>query len=313
MTTEKLWKREDAKAAGIPDSSMVDGTDHPSIRMISWDTPPGVRQLLGAKWGYAQYHVKPQSILIAPIGNLWEKDCWWRLQDCLLETAKAGYSVSVHEVVDSNLLSVEAIAMMRWQASMLARDGGVEWLLMVDNDAQLEKDTLLRLLAHDKPIVFPLLHDLEQKFPKEIATLSDPVLEAGHGLRRVRWAAMSVMLFDVRVFNVLDPTAWRGNDFLFSQALHHLGHRIYVDTDTAVRVVKGPGREGSYTFDEVLDGRRRLWRRLRLERRDRRPPPNFNPLKDDGWVDKSGTYFGVVNKVARPASVAATKEKIWVP
>ncbi len=263
--------------------------------MISWDTPPGTREFMGDRWHYAQYHVRPQSVLIVPIGTLWEKDCWWRLQDAMLATARAGYSISIHEVSSANVLSVEAIAMMRWQASMLARDGGVEWLFMVDNDAQLEKDTLLRLLSHDLPVVFPLVNDLEQKYPVEVAPVSDPPLTPGQGVKHVRWAVMSVMLFDVRVFNVLEPTAWRGDDFMFSQALRHLGHRLYVDTNAVVNVVKGPTREGSMEFDAVLAGRRRLWHRLRRERRNRRPPPGFNPQVDDGFVDSSGTYYGVPN------------------
>lgn len=291
--------REELKAQGVPDTAIVDGSDHPAVRFISWDTPAGVRQLMGRRWAYCHPHLHPGSILITPIGNLWEKDCWWRLQDMLLETAKCGYSVSLQEMLDASLFSFEAIPMMRWSASMLARDGGVEWLLMVDNDALLEKDTLLRLLAWDRPVVFPLLVDPNRKLPEEVLPLSDPTLAKGQGLQPVRWAAMSVMLFNAHIFNVLDPTAWRGNDYLFAQALNFLGHRIYVDTDTVVGLAKGPARHADKSYDEFWADHRRMYERLRTERRDRRPPASFNPLKDDGWVDKDGTYFGVINRVAR--------------
>jgi len=176
----------------------------------------------------------------------------------------------------------------------------VEWILMVDNDVLVEKDTLLRLLSHDRPVVFPMLEDMEKRFPRLVAPLSGPDLtEPGHGLVPVRWAAMSCMLFNVRIFNVLEATAWRGNDFVFAQCLNFLGHRIYVDTDTVVKVTKGPTRHASKDYDEFWADHRKMWDKLRTEDRDRRPPPGFDPLKDDGFVDKHGTYFGVLNSVAR--------------
>ena len=311
---KKIWTKAELDALGITEENVVDSTRHPAVTAVSWDAPANTRQFLGAKWQYTHHHVRPQSILIVTIGNLWEENAWWRLQDMLLHTARAGYSVSLEEVTDNSLFSFEAIPLMRWSASMLARDGGVEWLLMVDNDALVEKDTLLRLLRWDRPVVFPRLEDLEQKYPEIIAPLADPTLEEGHGLVPVRWAAMSVMLFNVKLFNVLDPTAWRGNDYVFSQALNFLGHRIYVDTDTAVKVVKGPARHVSKGYDEFWESHRKMRERLKKEPRDRRPPPNFNPETDDGMVDAYGTYFAIPNKIARQTpEQAATKEKLWVP
>ena len=310
---KKTWTKAELDALGLTEENVVDATNHPSVTAVSWDTPPGVRQLLGAKWLYTLPHIKPQSILIVTIGNLWEKNAWWRLQDMLLQTARAGYSISLEEVVDNSLFSFEAIPMMRWSASMMARDGGVEWCLMVDNDALLEKDTLLRLLAHDRPVVFPLLEDLEQKYPAIIAPLSDPCLEPGHGLAPVRWAAMSCMLFNVRIFNVLDPTAWRGNDYVFSQVLNFLGHRIYVDTDTVVKVTKGPARHIAKGYDEYWESHRAMYDRLRREKRDRSAPPGFNPDTDDGLVDQYGTYFGVPNRVAKGNTNGPKESKLWRP
>ncbi len=279
----------------IPDSAIMDGTDHPASTFVTWDTPPGVRELMGTRVDYAHLHVKPQAILITPIGNLWGKDSWWRLQDMMLTTSQAGYSVSMHEMRDASLFSFEAIPMMRWSASMMARDGGMEWCFMVDNDVLLEKDTLLRLLEWDRPIVFPMVEDLEQKYHPDISPLSNPVLHPGEGLKPVRWAVMSAMLFNPKLFNVLDPTAWRGSDYLFSQALNFLGHRIYVDTDTVVQVTKGPARHASKGYDEFWKGHRKMYNRLRDEKRDRRPPDGFKPEKDDGWLDESGSYFAVPN------------------
>ena len=272
----------------------VDRSTHPLGSCCSWDLQRS------DPTNYRFMHRTPQSVLIAPIGNLWEPDCWWHLQDMMLYTAQQGYSVSIQEMLDSNLFSRDAIGMMRWSAAMLARDGGVEWLLMVDNDALLEKDTLVRLLAHDRPVVFPRLHDLEQKWPEEVSPLSNPpALEAGKGLVPVRWAAMSVMLFNPKIFNVLETMSWWGTDYHFGQALNYLGHRIYVDTDTTVNVVRGPSRHGAKEYDEFWEHHRAMYHRIAWEERNRSAPSGFNPLTDDGWVDKDGTYFAVPNKYAR--------------
>ena len=279
----------------LVEQATIDSSNHPMSTAVSWDTPPGVRKFMGERWEYTHLHIKPQSILITPIGNLWSEGAWWRLQDMMLATTMAGYSVSLHEVRDASLFSFEAIPMMRWSASMLARDGGLEWCLMVDNDALLEKDTLLKLLSHDRPVVFPLLEDLEKRFPDEIARLSDPVFTPGQGLKPARWAAMSVMLFNTKIFNVLTETAWRGTDYLFSQALNFLGHRIYVDTDAVVGVAKGPARHPMKGYHEYWKDHKEMQKALRYDKRDRRPPPGFNPDTDNGWLDPAGTYFAIQN------------------
>jgi len=127
------------------------------------------------------------------------------------------------------------------------------------------------------------------------------------------------MLFNVKIFNVLSETAWRGTDYLFAQCLNYIGHRIYMDTDTVVKITHGPTRHASMEYDEFWDAHREKWERLRSEDRDRRPPPDFDPLKDDGYVDRHGTYFGMMNQVARGKDgnkankSTQGKGKLWVP
>lgn len=283
---------------------LVDRSTHPMALCCSWDS----RQ--PDPTDYRFIHVAPRSVAIATIGNLWERDCWWHLQDMMLYTVRQGWSVSIQEMRDSSLFSNDAIGLMRWSAAMMARDSGVEWLLMVDNDALVEKDTLVKLLAHDRPVVFPLLNDLERRFPMELAPLSNPpALEAGKGLAPVRWAAMSVMLFNTKIFNVLETMAWWGTDYHFGQCLNYLGHRIYVDTDAVVNVVRGPSRHGAMDYDEFWESHRNMQRRLHGEERDRRPPPNFDPSTDDGWLDKDGTYFAVPNATTKPKPLTRAERR----
>ena len=292
---KKLWTREQLAAVGITEDMAFDRTNHAQGVFASWDVNASGREA-----AYHYPHIKPRSVLVTPIGTLWEKDAWWHLQDMLLYTAMAGHSVSIQEMRDSNLFSSDAISFMRWSASMMARDSGVEWLLMVDNDALVEKDTLVRLLSWDMPVVFPLLDDQEQKYPEQMAPLHVPTkLEPGNGLVPVRWSAMSVMLFNPKIFNVLEPYAWRGTDYQFGQALNYIGHREYVDTNTVVKVVKSPSRHAQKTYDEFWASHRDMYERLKHEDRDRRPPLGFDPKTDDGFLDKDGTYFAVPNNIAR--------------
>lgn len=302
--------REEYLAAGVPEAAIVESSDHPGVLASTWDVSARDKAVSEDQRTYHMPHLRPQSILITPIGNLWDEGAWWHLQDMMLATDQAGYSISLQEVTDGSMFSFEAIPMMRWHASMLARDGGVEWILMVDNDALVEKDTLLRLLSHDRPVVFPYLEDLEKRLPRVIAPLSGPdITEPGKGLIPVRWAAMSVMLFNTRIFNVLSETAWRGSDFLFAQCLNFIGHRIYMDTDAIVKVTHGPTRHASKEYDEYWEDHRKHQDRLHTEDRDRRPPPGFDPLKDDGIVDRYGSYFAVPNAVARAKGDAPNNGK----
>lgn len=302
MTTMPQYTKAELRRLGAPIDCAIDSSLHPQCTASSWDVLTEDKRAAGKKLTYRMPHIRPQSVLVTPIGNLYDEGVWARLQDMMLETAKAGHSVSIQEVRDPSLFAGDAIMLQRWQASMLARDGGVEWCFMVDNDTLVEKDTLLRLMAHDRPVMFPLLEDLERRFPRVTAPMSDPdydVKDKGQGIVNVRWAAMSCMLIDARVFNHLEPLCWRGTDWHFAQALHNLGHRLCIDTDTVVKVTRGPSRLASLDYDEFWKSHRKMWHRLRFEQRKRGPPPGFNPETDDGMVDKWGCYFGVLNKVAR--------------
>ena len=134
MTTPHKWTREELAAVGIDERGIIDRSSHPMTTAMSWDISPKDVQVMGAKATYHYSRIKPESIFIAGMGNLWEKDAWWRLQDMMLYSARQGYSVSLQEIKSADLFSSDAIFSMRWSATMLARDSGVEWLLMVDND-----------------------------------------------------------------------------------------------------------------------------------------------------------------------------------
>ena len=278
-------------ALGWEERWIIDRSTHPSYHASSWPLTGRGQELLGKKARYRLPHISPQSILVVVASNLWAEGCWYRFQDMLRYTEKAGYTVAFEEVDDISLMPYDAIGIMRACAAMLAVDAGVEWCFMVDTDAKLEPDTLVKLLQHDRPIVFPYLTTLHDAMPD--LPLSSPRLEPHTGLQPVVWAAMSAMLFNVKVFNCLPPFAWWGHDYHFAQCLAHYGHRIYVDTDTVVETTRGPARNLAKTWDELETSRRSFFEYMRNGDRDRRPPPGFDPVFGDGVVTKDGAYWSV--------------------
>lgn len=273
----------------------MDRTSHPGYYMSNWPVTGRGEEVLGSRIAYHYPHISPQSVLVIAISNMWEENGWHRLQDMLLHTERAGHTIAFQEVDDISLMPTDAIGSMRSCAALMALDSGMEWLLMVDTDTLLEPDTLVRLLRWDRPIVFPLLKDLEQKYPGTTMSFP-PDLEPNNGLLPVCWAAMSVMLFNVKVFNALPSYAWHGSDFHFGQHLNHVGHRMYVDTDTVVGVSRGPSRYRARTWEEVWDGIRKTFDRNRYDDRDRRPPPDFDAVFGDGTVTGAGTYLSLPNR-----------------
>ena len=272
---------------------LIDRETHPGYFESSWPVFGRIDQLLGQRESHRLPHILPQSVLVAPIGNLWVEHGHHRLWDMVVHAEKAGLAVAVQEMEEMSVFAhgglSEAIGHMRSSAASMALDSGVEWVLMVDNDVLLEEDTLERLLAWDRPVVFPMLHVLEDKYPW--GKLSTPDLEAHTGLRPVLWQAASCMLFNVRVFNGINVTMWYGADYQLAQQLNHIGHRIYVDTDTIVDVTRGPSRPQVLPWAEYWATMERNHRRMREEDRDRRPPPGYDPVFANGTVTDSGAYM----------------------
>lgn len=275
--------RREMLDAGMEERFIVDRDTHPGYRYSSWPRTTPMEPPL-----HQFNHVLPNSVVVVTIGNLWAEGTWHRLMDMVVHAERAGLVVAVQEVDDTSLMPGDAIGRMRASAAMTGLDSGAEWLLMVDNDVLLEPDTLERLLTHDRPVVFPLLNDLEGRYPW--APLTSPRLEPNTGLRPVRWAAMSVMLFNPRIFNAVSAYAWHADDYAFGQHLNHIGHRIYVDTDTLVSVVRGPSRIQMKPWDEAWESMRIMHQRIREEERDRRPPPGHDSVFSNN-VTPAGAYM----------------------
>src|SRR3990167_6293824 len=156
-TGKKPMTREEYIEAGF-ERFLVEDSAHPGYHASIWPTlGSGVNTLGQFTSRYRLPHLNYNSVLITVISNDWHEGGWHRLQDMIKYTEDAGYTVALEEVDDMSTMPADAIGIMRACASMLALDSGFEWCFMLDTDALVEKDTLLRLIAHDRPIVFPLI------------------------------------------------------------------------------------------------------------------------------------------------------------
>ena len=276
-------------ATGIPAKFVVDRDTHPGHCESSWPLTTLDEKVTG-KYGLShQPHIKPMSVMIAPIGNMWEPNGHWRVQNMVKAMESRGYvdRVVLQEMNDTSPAPGVGVSAMRSSAAMLALDGGIEWVFLMNNDAMVEEDTLERLLAWDRPVVSAYLIDTDRK-----SLLMGPELKQNIGLQPVAWAAFDAMLFNARVFNAigLNPWEYGASEYHFAQKLNHVGHRIYVDTNAPVNVVTAPGRWRSKGWDEYWAGQRELFERGREEERDRGAPPGFDPVFSDGDISVNGAY-----------------------
>ncbi len=281
----------DMRAAGLG-KYVTDRSTHPNYFVSSWPVGLGHRTLAGRE-RYRLPHLSFNSVLITVIGNEYHEGAWWRLQDMMRYTEEAGYEVALEEVDDASMMPSDAIGIMRACAAMLALDAGVEWCFMVDCDALLEKDTLVKLIERDLPVCYPFIDVLYDDYPWGPTMAPRMKPDIGMGVQPVIWSCMSVMLFNTKVFNCLDAYSWHGHDLHFAQCLAHYGHRIMVDMETVVKVTRGPGRTPSKEWDELWSDMESAHRNRQTKERDRRPPPDWDPAFQPGAVDPDGVYWAV--------------------
>jgi len=133
-----------------------------------------------------------------------------------------------------------------WQRNTIARQMEGDWLCYIDSDQVFAPDTLLRLLAWQRPIVGALIAGRHSPFP--ICALrgmhSLPYEEVpAEGLVEVDAVGTGFMLIDRAVFNRLDAPWFEvgqinperaGEDTYFCQKAREAGFSIAVDCGAVV-------------------------------------------------------------------------------
>lgn len=208
-------------------------------REVRYHTNERERQLMEKRGEQTWHHCRPWSVLIAAMGYHWKPGSWQAVTDMMHHTQEQGFYVSMVEIMDRCKEPYDALGAMRNEAIVKAKQG-YEWILYVDNDVLPSKDTLLRLLKWDIPIIVPYVRE-----PGTNKPLHGPWRQEGTGLQPVRWAVLSMLLMKTSIFNI-----WPGGEFWNNaigadegyhyQKLWDVGHRPWIDTDISLPVYSPP-------------------------------------------------------------------------
>lgn len=133
-----------------------------------------------------------------------------------------------------------------WQRNQIVREMEGDWVLFVDTDQVFAPDSLIRLLAHNRPIVGALIAGRHSPFPLACGRNRRPLPyhEAPEsGLLDVEWVGTGFVLIRSEVFQRL-PAPWfqvgqmnpekSGEDTWFCQQAQEAGIPIAVDCGVRV-------------------------------------------------------------------------------
>ena len=251
-------------------------------------------------WG----HIRPNSVLVAAIGNHWAPGSWARVADMLIYTNRQGVCAGFDEIQDRCFQPYDALGTMRNEAMLHAANEGFEWLCYIDCDVQPEPDTLLKLLRWDMPIIAPYVVE-----PGTGKPLHGPQYGCGKGLVPIRWCVLSMLLFRTSVFNAVGPRFWGdamgADEGYHFKTLWHYGHRPWLDTNTQL-VVGGRPTYPLATNRMTWEQRQEFWKRKLeglMQPPDRRP---LHPGVDPALLTPDGEYmpFAVMSPGAAPGGTA---------
>lgn len=129
---------------------------------------------------------------------------------------------------------------MRNMAARLAREGGYDYLFLLDNDARCAEGTLTALLQHGVPVVVP--KPTYPEWPAVAMICFGPQPHPDHvGLLKLNWAAHSAVLFNREMLHAFDNRSRlfsgvraEGKDHLRWQKM---GLPSYMDLDVPIQVL----------------------------------------------------------------------------
>ena len=101
-------------------------------------------------------HMRPNSVLVAAMGNHWKAPgSWNKVIDMLDYTTNQGVYCAFQEVQDRCFNPYDALGTMRNEAALTALTEGFQYLCYIDNDVLPEPDCLYRLLQRGQSITAP--------------------------------------------------------------------------------------------------------------------------------------------------------------
>jgi hypothetical protein len=234
-----------------------------------------------ARWA----HMRPDSVLVASISNHWRPGCWQRIVDMILYSQTQGVYAALQEIQDRCFNPYDALGTMRNEAVLQAQIEGFEWLLMVDTDVKPERDTLIRLLGHQMPIMAPYVVE-----PGTGRRLFGPSWEPNQGIKPLRWTVLSMVLFRTSVFNCFGHNFWSdavgADEGYHFMKMWHVGHQPWQDTST-ILIVEGTPHYPLASNRIASEQRKALWAKINAKRS---ALPDRRPEDVDGTGNIDGEY-----------------------
>lgn len=187
---------------------------------------------------------QPYVAVLVPSGETWKAKTAVCISHLRCETERYGVRTSL---IDEQC-SIISLARNRLVRLTLRLDPKPTHILWVDSDMEFRRDSLLRLLDHDKDIVCSFYNQKSPPF-HTIGTLIDTNIDASKGgLHRAAEMPGGFVLVKTSVYEAIgspwyfetyDPTrAWSGDpdgtvgeDYNFSYKVAEAGFEMWVDLD----------------------------------------------------------------------------------
>ena len=185
-------------------------------------------------------HIRPNSVLVAAMGNHWRQGSWNRVIDMVDYASEHGMYAALQEIQDRCFDPYDALGTMRNEAILTALGEGFQYLCYIDNDIQPAVDTLYRLVQWQLPVVAPYVAELGTG-----TRLFGPgKIEPNSGVQRAKWSVLSMLLFQTAVFKSFGPEFWRdaigADEGYHFQKLSYAGVPFFIDTSIQLEVAGRP-------------------------------------------------------------------------
>ena len=192
-------------------------------------------------------------------------------------TSDKGINCCAEEIAVRSRWPSVNVQEMRDTAVRHARDGGFEWLCLLDNDVKPDPDILLKLQSHSLPIMAPRIVEPNGD------PIGVPPLPANCGVQAMKWTSLSFLLIRSTVFNCPDTAfVTAPSEGTFFQQLWRYGHRPYVDTTVTLQLAEPPGRPSAKTWKENQAQMERQYNEYGRRHPDRSAGEPNNPYEIDG-------------------------------
>ena len=133
---------------------------------------------------------------------------------------------------------------MRNYAIGIACEGKADWLAILDGDVLIEDPlTFVKLIKHTKGFIVPWF---DQSGLEGNHLIADPMYKADQGVQELKWTVPYCVLYHTSIFNRIGyrphtETMIYDEDHYNCLYLSLMGIKLWQDTNTKVKLLRGPG------------------------------------------------------------------------